>query len=248
MCIFRVLTGIRPRCKPCRAELQKLGHEVAIIAPEYPQPISDEPGVERVASRSVWGDPEDRMMRLRALARHLALIQPGQFDFLIRVAAELKRTTHPDIVLLIAGEGPAKKTLQRLGKALELEANLRFVGYLGRGPELSSCYQAGDVFIFASRTETQGLVLLEAMSLGVPVVSTAVMGTREILAVERGALIAEEQAKPFAAQVRRLLGDAGLRQKLGEDGRRYAREWAAQGPAQALLEFYQELKLLANET
>ena len=114
------------------------------------------------------------------------------------------------------------------------------MGYLERGFDLSSCYQAGDVFVFASRTETQGLVLLEAMSLGVPVVSTAVMGTRDIVASARGALVAEENVEHFAAQVRRLLDDGALRRKLGETGRLYAKEWATRGPAQALLDFYRE--------
>jgi glycosyltransferase involved in cell wall biosynthesis len=106
-------------------------------------------------------------------------------EFLLRVTHELQRTTYPQIVLIIAGEGPAKNRLHRLGSTLGLETNLRFVDYLARGADLSSCYQAGDVFVFASRTETQGLVLLEAMSLGVPVVSTAVMGTRDILTAAR---------------------------------------------------------------
>ncbi len=163
-------------------------------------------------------------------------------EFLLRVTHELQRTTHPRIVLIVAGEGPAKNRLRRLGSALGLETNLRFVDYLARGAELSSCYQAGDAFVFASRTETQGLVLLEAMSLGVPVVSTAVMGTCDILAAERGALIAEEDIPQFAAQVRRLLDDAELRRRLGEEGRAYAGQWTARGPAQALLAFYQDLR------
>jgi glycosyltransferase involved in cell wall biosynthesis len=162
-------------------------------------------------------------------------------EFLLRVTHELKRTTHPDIVLIVAGEGPARNRLQRLGTTLGLEANLRFVGYLARGAELSGCYQAGDAFVFASRTETQGLVLLEAMSLGVPVVSTAVMGTRDILAAERGALVAEEDVMHFAAQVRRLLGDAELRRRLGEEGRAYARQWTARSLTEALLAFYRDL-------
>lgn len=163
-------------------------------------------------------------------------------EFLLRVTQELQRTTHPHVALIIAGEGPAKNRLRRLGSTLGLETHLHFVGYLARGAELSSCYQAGDVFVFASRTETQGLVLLEAMSLGVPVVSTAVMGTRDILAAERGALIAEEDIPHFAAQVRRLLDDAELRRRLGREGRAYARQWTARGPAQALLAFYQDLR------
>jgi len=136
-------------------------------------------------------------------------------EFLLRVAAELKRTSHPDIALIVAGEGPAETPLRRLGTELGLADNLRFVGYLERGAELNGCYRAGDAFVFASRTETQGLVLLEAMSLSVPVVSTAVMGTRDILAAGQGALVAEENVANFAAQVRRLLDDTELRQRLG---------------------------------
>jgi glycosyltransferase involved in cell wall biosynthesis len=68
-----------------------------------------------------------------------------------------------------------------LSKVLEpgLERNDRFLGYLKRGPALSDCYCAGDAFIFASATKTQGLVPLESMTLGVPVISTAVIGTRD---------------------------------------------------------------------
>jgi len=163
-------------------------------------------------------------------------------EFLLRVTHELQRTTHSNIVLIVAGEGPAKNRLRRLGSKLGLEKNLCFVNYLARGADLSSCYQAGDAFVFASRTETQGLVLLEAMSLGVPVVSTAVMGTCDILAAERGALIAEEDISQFSAQVRRLLDNTELRRRLGEAGRVYAREWTARGPAREDLAFYQELR------
>jgi len=81
-------------------------------------------------------------------------------EFLLRVTHELKGTTHPNIVLIIAGEGPAKNRLRRLGSTLGLEKNLRFINYLARSTDLSSCYQVGDAFVFASRTETQGLVLL----------------------------------------------------------------------------------------
>lgn len=194
------------------------------------------------------GDGAAFRARLGIAARQPTLVFVGRvafeknIEFLLRVVRELQRTTHPDIVLIIAGEGPAEGRLRRLGTELGLDANLRFVGYLPRGFELNSGYQAGDAFVFASRTETQGLVLLEAMSLGVPVVSTAVMGTCDILAARRGALVAEEDVAHFAAQVRRVLDDAELRRQLGEEGREYARQWTAEGPAQALLAFYEELR------
>ena len=58
---------------------------------------------------------------------------------------------------------------------------MRFLGYFERGGELQDCYSAADVFVFSSLTETQGLVLLEAMAQGVPVVAIPRMGTIDIL-------------------------------------------------------------------
>jgi glycosyltransferase involved in cell wall biosynthesis len=115
------------------------------------------------------------------------------------------------------------------------------VGYLPRETTLADCYQAGDVFVFASRTETQGLVLLEAMSLGVPVVSTAVMGTKSLLNADCGALVAEENVADFAAKVTQILENFSLRQKLAKAGKTYARHWGTEKPAQQLLAFYRDL-------
>jgi glycosyltransferase involved in cell wall biosynthesis len=70
---------------------------------------------------------------------------------------------------------------------------------------LLDCYRAGQVFVFASRTETQGLVLLEALALGTPVVSTAVMGTADVLKEAKGALVVEEDEATFADAVIRVL-------------------------------------------
>ena len=71
--------------------------------------------------------------------------------------------------------------LRRAAAAAGLQDNVLFVGYLDRRGALLDCYRAADVFVFASRTETQGLVLLESLALGLPVVSTAVLGTKEVL-------------------------------------------------------------------
>jgi glycosyltransferase involved in cell wall biosynthesis len=91
--------------------------------------------------------------------------------------AMLERVRHaiPDVLLVIAGEGPALPALKREVGERGLAGHVCFVGYLDRGGPLLDCYRSADVFVFASRTETQGLVLLEAMALGLPVVSTAVM-------------------------------------------------------------------------
>ena len=87
----------------------------------------------------------------------------------------------PQALLVVTGEGPALRALQEQASALGLDGFVRFIGYLDRHTELHDRYRAADVFVFASRTETQGLVLLEAMALGTPAVALAEMGTCDIL-------------------------------------------------------------------
>ncbi len=145
--------------------------------------------------------------------------------FLLEVAARL-RAQRPDFVLVVAGEGPATPALQRQALQAGLAGTVRFVGYLERRKRLPDCYAAADVFVFASRTETQGLVLLEAMAAGLPVVALAAMGTTDILAPERGARIAPDAPGGFAAVVENVLADDRLRKQLATEARCYAHEWA----------------------
>jgi len=158
-------------------------------------------------------------------------------DFLLEVTACL-RELFPDLVLVLAGEGPALPALRRRSDALGLGDTVRWIGYLDRRGPLLDCYRAGDVFVFASRTETQGLVLLEAMALGVPVVSTAEMGTRDLLAAGRGALVAREEVREFSAAVARVLTDRPLARRLAADGPEVARGWSAAAMADRLVALY----------
>ncbi|MGD9788847.1 MAG: glycosyltransferase [Sulfuricellaceae bacterium] len=158
--------------------------------------------------------------------------------FLLRVTALLK-PRFPDLVLLIAGEGPALHSLKRQAAELGIAGNVRFVGYLDRKRELPHCYRAGDVFVFASRTETQGLVLLEAMAQRVPVVSLAEMGVKDVLQHGKGVLIAEAE-EDFAAKVNRLLEDRSVAKLLGELGGQYAAAWSAAALAEKMLDFYRQ--------
>jgi len=133
----------------------------------------------------------------------------------------------PDLVFIVAGEGPDAEPLRAKARMLGIDKHLRFPGNLDRRGALLDCYRAGDIFVFASPTETQGLVLIEAMALGVPVVSTAVMGTAAVLAGARGARISSEDADVFAAQVAALLRSPELRTQLAAAARDDARAWSA---------------------
>jgi glycosyltransferase involved in cell wall biosynthesis len=98
------------------------------------------------------------------------------------------------------------------------------------------------VFVFASRTETQGLVLLEAMAQGAPVVSTAELGTRSILVPGSGALVVAEEESAFAAAVVRVLEEPQLRAELSQRGRLYARSWSSAAMAGKLAQLYETLR------
>ncbi len=160
--------------------------------------------------------------------------------FLLDVLTRVRQTL-PEVLLIIAGEGPARRALEQRAAHLRLQENTIFVGYLSRNGPLMDCYCAADAFVFASRTETQGLVLLEAMALGVPVVSTAVMGTGDVLREGEGAVIAQEDVGDFADKVLRVLCDGALRRELSAAGRRYAERWSAGACARRMLDLYRRL-------
>ena len=118
-----------------------------------------------------------------------------------------------------------------------------FLGYLERGSELSDCYRSADVFVFASRTETQGLVLLEAMAQGTPPVSTAVMGTADVLRDARGAVVVPEEPAAFATAVADLLQDRARRDALSGQARDDAARWSGRAMARRLVALYEEVIL-----
>lgn len=161
-------------------------------------------------------------------------------SFLVRMFARL-HVQLPSALLLVAGEGPARGPLEREARSLALGDGVMFIGNLERGAALADCYAAADVFVFASRTETQGLTLLEAMAQGRPVVSTACLGTRSVLADGCGAEVVDEEESRFATAAVRVLTDPALSRKLSALGVAWARRWASRGMASRLAELYAEL-------
>lgn len=161
-------------------------------------------------------------------------------DFLLKVIQRVTQTV-TDLAVIIAGEGPALVDVKKQAAQLGLQDNVYFTGYLDRRTELPVCYACGDAFIFASRTETQGLVLLEAMALGVPVVSTAVMGTRDILQPQQGALVAEETVDDFSSKLIQILHDKTMRQLLSKEARVYVQQWTSTEMAKRMLGFYESV-------
>lgn len=166
-------------------------------------------------------------------------------DFLLQMTKVLSKSK-PDVLLLIAGEGPAEASLRHLAKSLGIENNVKFVGYLNRETELNACYASADVFVFASKSETQGLVLLEAMAQATPVVAIAELGTASILIEGKGALIAPDNFVHFSEKVLQLLSNPLQRFELSKSAKEYALErWTAKLQAERVIHFY--MNLLENK-
>ena len=104
---------------------------------------------------------------------------------------------------------------------------------------MNACYKAADIFVFASKSETQGLVLLEAMAQATPVVAIAELGTASILVEGQGAMIAVDDEAEFAHKVHALLANPVHREHLGERAREYAHsKWSAAKQAERMSAFY----------
>ena len=227
------LDGMVVPSKPMLRVLQSYGITTAAeVIPTGIEPQSFEFG-NRLAFRDKLGIAPDRPVLL-FVGR---VAHEKNIGFLLKVVDQV-RDAVPDVLFIIAGEGPARASLEQDAKKLGLGETVRFIGYLDRHTELNDCYRAADVFIFSSRTETQGLVLLEAMAQGVPLVSIAEMGTRDVLQDGIGVWVAREEVADFSVKVVTLLSNAQMRRELGDSGRDYEHGWAAQRQAQRMLAFY----------
>ena len=159
-------------------------------------------------------------------------------EFLLHMHVKVIKK-HPEALLVITGEGPAEESIRTAIAKLGIMNQVRMIGYLDRNHELIACYKAADIFVFASKSETQGLVLLEAMAQGTAVVALAELGTKSILIEGEGVLIAEDCADDFADKVSVLLSDEFKRKTIGARGKQYAREkWGANVLAKKISKFY----------
>jgi glycosyltransferase involved in cell wall biosynthesis len=147
----------------------------------------------------------------------------------------------PDARLALVGDGPHRQQLEAYFRGLPAT----FVGYLA-GEELASAYASGDAFVFPSSTETLGLVLLEAMAAGCPVVGANRGGIPDIVSDGVNGCLYDPDGKDggansLTAAVQRLLGDPQQRQALRQAARAEAEHWGWAGATAQLRRFYTRL-------
>ncbi|MEB3165342.1 MAG: glycosyltransferase family 1 protein [Cyanobacteriota bacterium] len=143
----------------------------------------------------------------------------------------------PDTRLALVGDGPYRASLERLFEGTPTT----FVGYLA-GEELASAYACGDAFLFPSSTETLGLVLLEAMAAGCPVVGAARGGIPDIVNDGvNGFLYDPDQEGSLTSAVARLLGAPDTRGSLRRAAREEAERWGWAAATEQLRGYYRQV-------
>jgi glycosyltransferase involved in cell wall biosynthesis len=134
-------------------------------------------------------------------------------DVLLDAMAVLPEAERHNIVLMLAGDGPERESLQRRAASLQISGKVAFLGTRDDIPELLS---AADVFVNPSRRESFGLSIAEAMSAERCVVATNVGGVPELVnAPAVGLLVPPDSPALLAAAIRRVSLDVGLRQEMG---------------------------------
>jgi glycosyltransferase involved in cell wall biosynthesis len=139
------------------------------------------------------------------------------FDIIIEAISEIKKEI-PLVHLLIAGSGREEQNLKKLVTELNLEQNVRFLGFVS-GREKYSFYKSSDIFILPSRHDSFPIVILEAMACGKPIVASNVGAISEIVINgENGFLFEPENINDLTKKTIMLLNDKNLREKMGRLG------------------------------
>lgn len=129
-------------------------------------------------------------------------------------------TVDPAARLVIAGDGPERRALEALARSLGLEARVRFAGHVD---DPAPVYATFDVFALSSDTEQMPLSVIEAMAAALPVAATDVGDVRAMLAAENGPYVGQLDDSALARSLTALLGDAGLRARIGAANQAKAR-------------------------
>jgi glycosyltransferase involved in cell wall biosynthesis len=173
------------------------------------------------------------------------LVNAGRFqssknlDILPAVVKRM-RTKYPDLQLLLAGSGDEEASLRNLVTNLELDDAVRF---LGVRTDLGDLFAVSDAFLFPSGQEGFGLVVIEALAAGLPVVTTRLPSLEKLWSREVGIELADSiTAEAFTAAVERVVAHPRESRAKAAVGQAVVRaEWSASASAAKYLEVYREI-------
>lgn len=177
---------------------------------------------------------------------HLGRLAPEKNLIYLSKAVALYLNRDKQAVFLVVGSGPAQENMQRIFKQNGVEDRIILAGKQ-QGQDLADAYQAMDLFVFASQSETQGMVLAEAMAAGKPVIALNASGVREVVKDnENGRLLAAKtSAADFALAIEDFVQDKVKQKQWAQGALKTARLFSRENCAQLLNKLY---KNVCNES
>lgn len=191
------------------------------------------------------GDPGWLRRRYEIKTEEKVLLSVGRLGpekntvFLLQCFAGLAKR-FPAARLVLVGKGPREKELVKLAAGMGVGNRVIFTGPLSK-KEVIDCYHGADIFVFASISETQGLVIPEAMAAGLPVVAVRANGVAEMVRHGVDGYLTELHAGDFTGRIERLMLSEAERKKMGYNAHLNARLLSARNYAQNVLQIYSSL-------
>lgn len=210
-------------------------HNVHTPIDIVPTGIQDYTVSDRVSTRLNFGVRDDQLVALY-VGR---LAKEKNLDVLIQaMALQMKRHKHLEFWLV--GDGPYRAACEELAAKLGIAQRTRFLGFVDR-PKVESFYVLADFFVFASTTETQGLVVQEAMNNGLPTV--VAKGGGASLAIEDGVtgLIGAPTQESLSQLIGTLVVNERLREDIGAAARAASLHFGVDGMAKRMEEIYRQV-------
>lgn len=173
----------------------------------------------------------------RVLISVSRLTQEKNLDFLIDAVYLLAQRCHNPFRLLIVGDGPERERLQNKIDALGLSSQINLIGTVA--PKAVPLYYAlSDAFVFASKSETQGMVILEAMAANLPVVAVRSSGIDDVVRNEVDGFKTPENPGNWAQRAAQLIDDHDCRADMARAAQSRAKGFDLAPVAQEVAEVY----------
>ena len=190
---------------------------------------------DREKIRKKYNIKDDEIL-LFVMAR---LTEEKNMEFLVDVAIDILKN-NSSAKLMICGDGNLKNILEKKVADAELREKTIFVGIVPDN-EKKNYYAAGDIFVYASKSETQGMVLTEAMYSGLPIVAVRATGVKDIVENGKTGFLVGENKQEFSIAVQKLIDDEDLRKKFSEEAKKVAREkYTEKVCAKKMIETYEK--------
>jgi glycosyltransferase involved in cell wall biosynthesis len=168
------------------------------------------------------------------------LAKEKNWQILVAAAFQVMKR-YKNVRLVIIGEGDERKTLERHVQKAGLGNRVEFTGRLSFN-QVPAYLKAADLFCFASVTETQGLVTMEAMAAGLPVVAVDATGTRDEVGHGQEGLLTTNDSDALAQAIEQVISDETLLARFRQAVKEKARSFDAMAQAKRLVAVYEEAK------